>query len=228
MGGRPPNSVVDADDVPPPERSGAADGGHGDPAAESLMSALRERHPWASRRIWELYGRHVRRLLARGLGPGEDLDDLTQEVFLRVFSRVHTLRAAGALREFVTTVTVHVLKWELRRRWVRRKISLSSTGVVPDVEIDDGDPEARDALARCYAILDKLGARERSAFVLRYMEEMTMEEVASALSISLSTAKRLVNRSSARVEVLVANDPGLRTFFEGGRRGGGDDGDAGR
>jgi len=75
--------------------------------------------------------------------------------------------------------------------------------------------EAREALARCYAILDKLGARERAAFVLRYMEERTLEEVAMGLGVSLSTAKRLVNRSSERVSKHVGKDEGLRRFFDG-------------
>ena len=68
--------------------------------------------------------------------------------------------------------------------------------------------------ARCYAILDKLGARERAAFVLRYMEERTLEEVATGLGVSLSTAKRLVSRSSERVSKHVGNDEGLRSFFD--------------
>ena len=133
---------------------------------------------------------------------------------MRVFSRSGGIREAGALREFVIAVAVNVLKRELRRRWVRRKVSLSDSGSVPDVEAPRADPEAREALARCYAILDKLGARERAAFVLRYMEERTFEEVATGLGVSVSTAKRLVNRSSERVSKHVGSDEGLRTFFD--------------
>jgi RNA polymerase sigma-70 factor (ECF subfamily) len=139
---------------------------------------------------------------------------LTQEVFMRVFSRSGGIREASALREFVTAVAVNVLKTELRRRWVRRKVSLSDDGSVPEIEAPRADPEAREALARCYAILDKLGARERAAFVLRYMEEQTLEQVATGLGVSLSTAKRLVTRSSERVSKHVGSDEGLRSFFD--------------
>ena len=133
---------------------------------------------------------------------------------MRVFSRIGVIRDAGALREFVIAVAVNVLKRELRRRWVRRKVLLSDDGSVPEIEAPGADPEAREALGRCYAILDKLGARERAAFVLRYMEERTFEEVATGLGVSLSTAKRLVNRSSERVSKHVGNDDGLRSFFD--------------
>jgi len=143
------------------------------------------------------------------------VDDLTQEVFMRVFSRIGLLRDARALREFVIAVAVNVLKGELRRRWVRRNVLLSNDGSVPDVEAPGADPETREALSRCYTILDKLGARERAAFVLRYMEEQTLDEVAKGLGVSLRTAKRLVKRSSERVSKHVGNDDGLRSFFEG-------------
>lgn len=133
---------------------------------------------------------------------------------MRVFTRIGMLRNAGALREFVIAVAVNALKRELRRRWVRRRVFLSDSGTMPDVEGPSSNPEAREALARCYAILDKLGARERAAFVLRYMEERTLEEVAAALAVSLSTAKRLVNRSSERVSKHVGSDQGLRNYFE--------------
>ena len=145
------------------------------------------------------------------------VEDLTQETFMRVFSRIGGLRNTAALREFVLTVAVNVLKQELRRRWVRRRVLLSDSGSVPEIEAPSADPEAREALARCYAILDKLGARERAAFVLRYMEEQTLEQVASGLGVSLSTAKRLVNRATERVSKHVGTDEGLRNYFDQGQ-----------
>ncbi len=182
------------------------------------MAALCRGEPWAAQEVWGRHAAGVRRLIARALGPRPEVEDLTQETFMRVFSRISALRDTAALREFVLTVAVNVLKQELRRRWVRRKVFLSDTGSVPDIEAPRADPEAREALARCYAILDKLGARERTAFVLRHMEERTLEEVASGLGVSLSTAKRLVSRATARVAKSVGTDEGLRSFFDQGRQ----------
>ncbi|MES1207873.1 MAG: sigma-70 family RNA polymerase sigma factor [Pseudomonadota bacterium] len=195
----------------------AAGGDIPTPQEIELVAALRRGEPWAAQEVWDRHAAGVRRLIARALGPRPEVEDLTQEAFMRVFSRIGGLRDAAALREFVLTVAVNVLKQELRRRWVRRRILLSDSGSVPDVEAPSADPEAREALARCYVILDKLGARERAAFVLRYMEERTLEEVASGLGVSLSTAKRLVNRATARVSKHVGSDAGLRDFFDHGR-----------
>jgi RNA polymerase sigma-70 factor (ECF subfamily) len=179
-----------------------------------MVLALRRGEPWAAEAIWDRHSANVRRFLLRALGRASDgAEDLTQEVFLRIFTRAQRIREPAALREFVMSVAVRVLKWELRRRWVRRRVLLSEDGHLPEVSTQGADQEARQALERCYAILDRLGSRERTAFVLRYLEEMTMEEVAAGLGSSVSTAKRLVSRAVASLSLQVGKDVDLRGYF---------------
>lgn len=178
-----------------------------------LVRALRFNAPEAPAELWRRCAPAVGRVLAKALGPCLELEDLTQEVFLRVFVRLPSLRDPSALRAFVLAVAMNVLKWELRRRWVGRKVRLSVTGTLPDIETRSVDTEARHALRRCYRVFDSLPTTERLAFVLRYMEGMTIEEVASALSVSISTAKRWVSRAASKIADQVAADPGLRDYF---------------
>jgi DNA-directed RNA polymerase specialized sigma24 family protein len=115
-------------------------------------------------------------------------------------SRIFAIRQPEVLREFTMAVAVRVLKWNLRSRWVRRRVLLSEDGDLPEGTADRSpEEETRDALRRCRRILDALGARERAAFSLRFMKEMTMEEVAATMHVSLSTAKRLCNRATAAI-----------------------------
>jgi RNA polymerase sigma-70 factor, ECF subfamily len=188
------------------------------PSDAELVRALRDDDPGAPAVLWARYSPSVGRVLARALGPCLEIEDLTQEVFLRVFRRLPVLRDPSALRAFVLAVAMNVLKWELRRRWVGRKVRLSGTGTLPDIETTSADAEARQALRRCYRIFDSLPTKERLAFVLRYMEGMTIDEVAAALTVSVSTAKRWVNRGAAKVADQVTGDPGLRCFFDGERK----------
>jgi RNA polymerase sigma-70 factor, ECF subfamily len=178
-----------------------------------LVRALRADDPAAPAELWRRCAPVVGRVLAKALGPGLEIEDLTQEVFLRVFVRLPSLRDPSALRAFVLAVAMNVLKWEIRRRWVSRKVRLSVTGTLPDIETTSADTESRHALSRCYRIFDSLPTTERLAFVLRYMEGMTIDEVAAALTVSISTAKRWVNRGAAKVADQVAGDPDLRGFF---------------
>lgn len=180
-----------------------------------LVLGLQADEPWARREIWTRYSGQVRRYLARALGrPSPDVEDLTQEVFLRIFTRRAAIRRPEALREFSMAVAVRVLKWNLRSRWIRRIVGLSGDGELPEGVADRGaEEETNDALRRCRSILDSLGTRERVAFALRFLEEMTMEEVAETMNVSLSTAKRLVNGATASVAQRVGGDADLRRYF---------------
>lgn len=178
-----------------------------------LVHALHAGGARAPAILWDRYAPLVRRLLLRTLGSCLEIEDLTQEIFLRIFMRLSSLRDPSALRPFVLSVAANVLKWELRRRWIGRRVHLSTTGMLPDVESAWDDAEARHALRRCYLVLEGLSTRERLAFVFRYMEEMTIKEVAAALDVSVSTAKRWVNRAAAKVSEHVSQDADLRSFF---------------
>lgn len=180
-----------------------------------VVAALCAGQAWAAEVVWERYAPRVTRFFVRSLGRSAvDVEDLTQEVFLRVFTRPETIRDPEALREFVMGVALRVLKNLFRYRWIRRVVRLSSDGELPEVPAPVGtDQVARQALRRCYAILDRLSTRERAAFVLRHLEEMTVDEVAACMAVSRSSAKRLISRGVATVSELVDDDPDLRSFF---------------
>ena len=180
-----------------------------------LVTALQRKERGAAEAIWNRHSESVRRFLNRALGSSDDeAEDLTQEVFIRVFARARAIREPSALRGFIMSVAFWVLKWELRRRWVRRVVRLSKSGDLPEIGAEGGaDQEARHALRACYAILDRLSVQERTAFVLRYLEEMTNEEVADRLECSVSTAKRVLTRASARVSAQVGKNADLRSYF---------------
>jgi RNA polymerase sigma-70 factor (ECF subfamily) len=178
------------------------------PDAE-LVRAFRKGEEWAARAIWRRHAPMVFRLLERGLGPGGEAEDLTQDVFLSSFAGIPQLRDGDALRSFIYSVALRTLKWELRRRRVRRILHLSDSGQLPDLPVRGSDSEARQLLAHFYALLEKLPVNDRAAFVLRHMEGLKLEEIAERMGVSLATVKRWVGRASREVSALVEADPEL-------------------
>jgi RNA polymerase sigma-70 factor (ECF subfamily) len=186
-----------------------ADGGN------ALLPALAAGDPHAALLTYERFRPLARRLLRRILGPGGELEDLEQEVFLRVFENAGKVANPRAFTAYVMTVSTRVAQSELRRRFVRRLVRSSPDGELPDAPVSGADPAAREAVRRFYRVLDRLSARDRSAFVLRFMEELDLTEVAAALGVSLATAKRRLDRVSQRVSRLVAGDQGLQEYVRG-------------
>ena len=176
-----------------------------------LARALIDGTSNAAEAAWERYAPLVHRIVSRAIGPDAEVEDVTQEIFYRLFSRIGTLRKPEALRSFVISFAIRIVKWELRRRRARRWLTLSETGDVPDEQLMVMDAENRYALRRLYGLLDRLSTRERLVLVLRHVEGMTLEEIAAAMDLSLATVKRGLRRASARVSQMVdADDPKKR------------------
>lgn len=184
------------------------------PSSEALVQALVAGERWATDLTWEQHAPMVFRLLERSLGPSGEAEDLTQDVFLRVFSRVHTLKDPNALRSFIYSVAVRILKWELRRRRVRRFLTLSPAGELPELPVRGADAEARQLLKRFYAVLERLSSDERMFFTLRHLEGLTVREMAETTALSAATVKRRLARAQQRVSALVAEDSGLAHYVD--------------
>ena len=177
-----------------------------------LVDAVRRGDPGAELAAWNRFSPAVDRTLRRLLGPGQDHEDLLQEVFLRFFRRIGHLRDASAVRGFLTGIAVHVVRAEIARRTRFRWLRLTPTGDLPEPTIRPVDPEMREAVTRYYRLLDTLGADDRSLFVSRTIEGLTLEETAELHGISVSTAQRRLGRAGKRIALRVQRDPLLASF----------------
>jgi RNA polymerase sigma-70 factor (ECF subfamily) len=178
-----------------------------------LVSAFLRNEAGAPGEVWDRFYPLVRRILARAVGPHHDVEDMVQEVFLRLYRKLPTLRDPSSLRSFVLSIAMRVIQTELRVRWVRRWLGLFDDGELPDRASDDTDLDAREALDRFYQILDRLSPKHRAAFVLRYVEGLELVDVADALDVSLATIKRWLPRISKRVFSQAQRDPLLAAYI---------------
>ena len=181
--------------------------------AATLVRAAAAGDEGAAALVWDEHSALVRGLLRRALGPSADVEDLVQEVFLRFFKRVGTLRDPNALRSFIVGIALRVARGELRSRRVRRWLRLSDTGQLPEASVEC-DTIPRFALVRLYEVLDRLDDRARLVFVLRHVEGYELTEVASALGCSLATIKRYLARAQSRVLAAVRSDPLLSPYLQ--------------
>jgi RNA polymerase sigma-70 factor, ECF subfamily len=185
--------------------------------AELAHSAARGDRRAASL-LWDRCSPLVRGLLRRSIGPGSEVEDAVQDVFLRFFRNLDSLRDPDAARSFLVGITMRVAHSELRRRRLRRWLHLTDTGAVPECEAAQVDPDAREAVTRLYAALDRLDDESRLAFVLRHVEGLELEEVARALDVSLATTKRRLAKAAARMHAIVQRDAVLAAYVVGSAR----------
>jgi RNA polymerase sigma factor (sigma-70 family) len=184
----------------------------------ALARALIAGESWAPAATWNRYAALVYNMATRALGNEYEAEDVTQEVFYRLFARSGTLRKPEALRSFVVSFAIRILKWELRKKRAGRLFTVLAPKDLPDAPFRGADPEARDTLRRFYAALDRLGARERIVFALRRLESWTLSEIADGMDLSLSTVKRCYGRAEQEISRWIASDPDLVGLVRGGER----------
>ena len=181
----------------------------------ALVLSLQRSEAGAAASIWRRFVPMVRATVRRMLGPGRDEDDVVQEVFLHFFAGVRRLREPALVRSFLFGICVRTVRKEIRRRKLRSWLRLSGDAV-DDLAVDwpavSGDPEAREAIRRFYAVLDSLRGESRSLVVVRFLEGKELLEVARLHGMSLSTVQRKLQRAVARVTALVRQDPALSVY----------------
>jgi RNA polymerase sigma-70 factor (ECF subfamily) len=182
---------------------------------ETLVRETLEGKRWAQREVWYRFAPMVLGLLRRSLSSRHDHDDLAQEVFLRVFRRLHTLEKTAALRSFIYSVAVRVVSEEIRHFYVLKRARDQLELMAHDAGNSGADFEARERLFRVQRVLDGLKDKHRAVFVLRHVEGMELLEIAAGLEISLATVKRYLVKATGAIDKAFSKDAELRASFGG-------------
>jgi RNA polymerase sigma-70 factor (ECF subfamily) len=165
--------------------------------------------------------RHGRRVLGLGLrltGNRADAEDLAQDVFVRVLRALPSFRGEASLATWITRVTVNAARnrhRDGRRRGSDRTSSLDeplcagdsgADAVTRADRLDDPAPSPeRQALSaetgrRLEAALARLAPEFREALVLREIEGLSYQEIATALEVEVGTVKSRIARARARLQ----------------------------
>jgi RNA polymerase sigma-70 factor (ECF subfamily) len=190
-----------------------------DPAR--LVEGLRNGEAWAERTLLERHTPSVRRVLVRILGATRDVDDLTQEVFLRALDRLDDVNDPSGLAPWLLRFAVNVAREALRSRARRRWLLFLPPEELPESpdEVDGGRAaEAARAVRATYEVLDGLSVDARLAFTLRHIDEMELADVARACGVSLATIKRRLVAAEATFAARARKVPALRGWLEEGER----------
>jgi RNA polymerase sigma-70 factor, ECF subfamily len=149
----------------------------------------------------ELYARYSPRVLGyliqRLSGSVEEAEDLTTDVFTRVYQKIDTFQPQGApLSAWVIRIAHNQLIDALRRRPPAVQVALDQAPEIASgpafTDIDQGM-----ALEQIKAGLQRLTAEQRQVIVLRFLEGMSLAETASAVGRNVDAVKKLQARGLA-------------------------------
>ncbi len=141
----------------------------------------------------ELVGRYHARMayfVRRMLGDASAADDVLQETWLAAFHGLARLRSPGAFRVWLYRIARDKACHALRRRhaWVE----LGEEAAAPNAADDEPrfTPEQAGAIHRCLARLTPL---HREVLVLRFLEDMTYEDIAAVTGCPVGTVRSRIH-----------------------------------
>jgi RNA polymerase sigma-70 factor (ECF subfamily) len=139
------------------------------------------------------------------LGDPQEAADLSQEVFLRIFRTLAQFRGQSTLRTWIYRIVVN--QASNRQRWWRRRrraqqVALddhtAAHGELPESRtyaMPDQVLQQREIAGRVWQALDQLPFDQRAVIVLREIDGLSYEEIATSLGVAVGTVKSRLARA---------------------------------
>jgi RNA polymerase sigma-70 factor (ECF subfamily) len=177
---------------------------------EALVVAAKNGNERAFEVLVERYRRRMVAVALRLTRIQEDAEDVTQQSFQKAFVHLHRFEGKSSFSTWLTRITVNEALMLLRRSPKHREVSIDEDsldvkGAAPPLEIPDSDPDPearylkREEARILSAAMDKLRPGLRKAIELRDLRELSTEETAQRMGISVSATKSSVLRGRRKL-----------------------------
>jgi len=170
-----------------------------------LVAQSREGDSAAFNELVRRYEGKIFRLAMHVTQNREDAEDVLQETFLKAYEHLDQFKGDSKFYTWIVRIAVNQALMKLRRRKTDKSVSLDETidtgedTVTREVAAWDEDPEQRFSREELGGILDSavqsLEPLYRSVFVLRDVEELSTEETAEVLGLSIPAVKSRLLRA---------------------------------
>ena len=201
-----------------PAGSAVGSGSPLDPArVEALVRKAQEGDRQAMEQLLETFQDRVWRRALYRLGDHDEAWEVAQDVFVICFRKIRQFRGEAQFWTWLARIVDNQVKNRLawwRRRGRAVTFSLQELGPGDAEEEKPWDPPAeepsprqqaaaREEMAALEAALAKLSDEHREIMLLRFADDLSYEEIAAALEISLGTVKSRINRARAELRHLM-------------------------
>jgi len=170
-----------------------------------LTEALRQGREWAYEGLLRRFQQPVYALALRLVAGRADPCDVVQEVFLKVFKSIRSFRGQSSLKTWIYRITVNeahnARRWSFRHRGKEVDLDADLTDCRKWTETipDQGSSPYEETLnherrAIIEAALARINPSFRTAVALRDMADLSYEEIAQVLGVSLGTVKSRILR----------------------------------
>jgi len=177
---------------------------------EKLIKALKKREDWAYDLLYDKYAPMIAGIAKSYLGI-DDIDDVIQEVFVRVYKGIKKFRGDSSLSTWIYRIAVNVCK-DMMGKYKKRKELLTDfdSEEIPCIEprSDSSPVESMISELTIEALekaLDQLSEEDRLLIRLRDIEGLSYDEISKIINKPVGTVKSRLHYARKRLGDLIKN-----------------------
>jgi RNA polymerase sigma-70 factor (ECF subfamily) len=149
----------------------------------------------------------VFRLISRFFRAREDVEDIAQDVFLKVFARIDQVHPDENFPGWLARVTVNTC-YDVLRKTRRRNVAMETYGPEIAGEQSVAPPEP-DHLGKARLALQRLDPKLRIPLMLKEVEDMSVEEIARTMGLTQTNVKVRLFRARKKLQAMLGGPEGL-------------------
>ena len=155
----------------------------------------------------EKYQGVIFNLAYRMTGSREDADDLTQETFIRAFQKLHQFQPDKKFFTWLYTIGINLIRNHLKKN-ARDVSHLAATGSALAHQAQENgtgkdDVLSDDRMIRLERIIQRLPVDLREAVILKFIQDLTFDEVANLTGDSVSAVKMRIYRGLEKIKEIM-------------------------
>ena len=177
------------------------------PTDEELVHRARKGDNNAFRTLVERHQKNIARTVSGMLGASMDVDDVVQEVFIRLHRHLDRFRGDAALSTFLKRIAINLSLDALRcRKRIRRRfVSRDDHEIyLPEPEADRFQEDTFDRRQLIEQALSSLRPQHRAVIVLRLIDDYSTKETAAILGVPQGTVLSRLSRATAKMRLVLA------------------------
>lgn len=183
----------------------------------ALVNQAREGNRSAFSRLADQFHEDIFRMVFYRIRSRIDAEDITQDVFLKAYQKISSLKEAAKFRGWLFSITLNRIRDFQRKKRFRSFFKAEDENIEAHPSDNPGSdqPEALDQVLKkdfwrqVGSILKKLSNMEREVFLLRFFDNLSLNEIAGVLKKNESTVKTHLYRALAKFK----KEPAMRQLL---------------
>mgnify|MGYP000194944464 FL=1 len=160
------------------------------------------------------YEKFIFNVACKMFSNSEDASDIAQEALIKAYKNIDKFDFNSSFSTWLYRITVNACIDEMRRRKGRESISIDAedeeSGLAVQIEDTSLGAEERviqnETVSEVRAAIDKLSEEHKTVIILRDLQDMTYEQVAQTLDLSIGTVKSRLARARKSLKDIILKD----------------------